>query len=94
MAIAGEYDFEPLANGVGYFGSASNTLSVGIFQWVYRTDGHGLKKSKAIYRVKGPASKWQEINERARKICEMLNTDYGKRLFNEGSLLSKKSETI
>lgn len=73
MAIAGEYDFVPLANGVGYFGSASNTLSVGIFQWIYTKDGHDLKKSKAVYRVKGPADRWQEINERAGFLCTVWN---------------------
>lgn len=88
MAIAGEYDFVPLANGVGYFGSASNTLSVGIFQWIYKADGHGLKKSKAVYRVKGPADMWQEINERARSLCDIWNSD----CFDE--ILPKKSETI
>jgi hypothetical protein len=54
MAIAGEYDFVPL---IGR--EWSNTVSLGIFQWVYRADGHGLKKSKAVYRVKGTASRWQ-----------------------------------
>ena len=68
MAIAGEYDFVPLI-GIEW----SDTVSLGIFQWVYRADGHGLKKSKAVYRVRGPAHRWEEINARARKLCDEFN---------------------
>lgn len=73
MARPGEYDFAPLGNGVGYFGSSAATLSVGIFRWIYKADGHGLKKSKAVYRVKGLADRWKEINERARCLCTVWN---------------------
>lgn len=90
MAKLGEYDFVPLGSGVGYFGSASATLSVGIFQWVYKADGRGLKKSKAVYRIKGPESKWQEINERAKYLCEQWN--WAK--FDLDGMQYKKSETI
>jgi hypothetical protein len=92
MAIAGQYDFVPLGSGVGYFGSASATLSVGIFQWVYKADGHGLKKSKAVYRVKGPASKWQEINNRARFFCDLWNSARGD--LDSLQYKQKKSEMI
>ena len=73
MAIAGEYDFVPMMpkGGAGYM--LSNSLSVGIFQWIYKADGHGLKKSKSVYRVRGPANRWQEINERARFLCNVWN---------------------
>lgn len=74
MAKPGEYDFVRLGPGHGFFGSASVTLSVGIFQWIYKADGHGLKKSKAVYRVKGPAHRWQEINNRARFLCDLWNS--------------------
>lgn len=84
MARPGEYDFVPL---IGR--EWSNTVSLSIFQWVYKADGHGLKKSKAIYRVKGPASKWKEINERARHICLVWNSSGV--VFGENQ---KKSETI
>jgi hypothetical protein len=88
MAKPGEYDFVPLGSDHFFLGSALTTLSVGIFRWIYTKDGHGLKKSKTIYRVKGPASKWQEINERARFLCDLWNSD----CFDE--ILPKKSETL
>ena len=83
MAKPGEYDFVPV---VGKY--SNQTISVGIFQWIYRADGHGLKKSKVAYRVKGPANKWKEINARASQICSSLNAG----CFLE--VLAKKSETI
>lgn len=52
----------------------SNSLSVGIFQWIYKADGHGLKKSKSVYRV--PWSSEQvagDRNERARFLCNVWN---------------------
>lgn len=88
MAIAGEYDFVPIVAKGGIGDMLTNTLSTGIFQWVYRADGHGLKKSKAVYRVKGPAHRWQEINERARCLCDLFNAGCF------GEILGKKSETI
>ena len=89
MAIAGEYDFVPLTSDDSGW---PEVLSVGIFQWIYRVDGRGLKKSKAVYRVKGPAHRWQEINERARALCDVWNSAG----FNlEGvQYKRKKSETI
>lgn len=87
MAKPGEYDFVRLPAR-----ESADTLSVGIFQWVYKSDGHGLKKSKSVYRVKGPASKWKEINERARALCDVWNSA-GVDL--EGvQYKKKKSETI
>jgi len=89
MAKPGEYDFDPLRAPDAEW---SNTLSVGICQWVYTKDGKNLKKSKVVYRVKGQASKWQEINERARNLCNAWNsvgTALDDMLFEK-----KKSETI
>lgn len=88
MAKPGEYDFVRLTGPIFTY----ETLSVGIFQWVYKADGHGLKKSKAVYRVKGPAHRWQEINERARCLCTVWNSagvDVEKVEYKR-----KKSETI
>jgi hypothetical protein len=85
MAKPGEYDFVPL---IGR--KCLNTVSLGIFQWVYRADGHGLKKSKAVYRVKGPAHKWQEINGRARCLCDAFNVSGDFDYVSCG----RKSETI
>jgi hypothetical protein len=88
MAKPGEYDFVPVMP----IYDGPSTLSVGIFQWVYTKDGKSLKKSKAVYRVKGPAYRWQEIKERARALCDVWNsagTSLDDMLFKK-----KKSETI
>lgn len=85
MAIAGQYDFVPL---IGR--EWSNTVSLGIFQWIYKADGHGLKKSKAIYRVKGLAHEWKAINKRAEVLCESMNKHDPKM----ETFYGKKSETI
>jgi hypothetical protein len=84
MAIAGEYDFERLT----VLHSGYRTLSVNIFKWIYKWDRKGLKKSKGVYRVKGPAYMFPAINERARQICDELNA-------GKNSVIGKKkSETI
>lgn len=91
MAKPGEYDFNEIEEYMMKYVKQS-TVSVGIFQWVYKIDGKNLKKSKSVYRVKGPAHRWQEINERARCLCNAWNS--------VGTVLDslpfkkKKSETI
>ena len=85
MAKPGEFDFVPL---VAPLNTVVDTLSVGIFQWVYKADGHGLKKSAAVYRVKGPAYRWELINSRAKYLCGIWNNA------REPLSLDTKSETI
>jgi hypothetical protein len=90
MAKPGEYDFVPMMPR-GWIGDMlTNTLSVGIFQWIYKADGHGLKKSKVVYRIKGPSDMWHRINSRARVLCDFLNK-YDPKMETLGG---KKSETI
>lgn len=85
MAIAAQYDFDPLRYDDSIW---RDTLSVGIFQWIYTKDGKRLKRSKCVYRVKGPSNMFPAINERARQICDELNA-------GKNSVIGKKkSETI
>jgi hypothetical protein len=89
MAKPGEYDFVPLGDVHGIWESSAEMRSVGIFQWIYKADGHGLKKSKVVYRVKGPWHWWEKVNERARYICLVWNSSGV--VFGENQ---KRSETI
>ena len=54
--------------------SLNNTFSVGIFKWLSKKTGHGLKKSKVLFRVKGYVSNPSLVYKTAIKICqEMAN---------------------
>ncbi len=53
--------------------AAYNSFSVGIFKWVAKSGGNGLKRTKAIVRVKGSVSAPQNVYEKAKEICEQLD---------------------
>ena len=70
-----------------FFGSCSpgrdiypgqTTFSVGIFKWIAKASGVGLKKSAVIHRVKGSVSYPEKVYGKADEICDML--DKGKSL--------------
>jgi len=61
-------------------------FSVGIFQWLPKAGGKGLKKSKVIYRISGFCANPDAVYRRAEFICERLDS---------GDMLPKrKSETV
>ena len=49
------------------------TFSVGIFQWLPKRSGRGLKRGKVVQRVRGLASDPEEVFALARAICDRLN---------------------
>ena len=52
------------------------TFSVGIFQWLLKASGKGLKKSKVKYRVKGYTSNPEPVYKRAREICDEFDEEF------------------
>ena len=77
----GKHDFDGACAG----NTNRATFSVGIFQYLRKSGGKGLKRSEVKYRVKGPSSKADEIYARAKEVCWMLDN---------GGDMGKKSETI
>ena len=49
------------------------TFSVGIFKWIPKASGKGLKKSAVVYRVKGNVSDANKVYAMANKICDLLD---------------------
>ena len=49
------------------------TFSVGIFEWVPKKSGKGLKKSAVKLRVSGLVSNPQPVFEKAVEICKSLD---------------------
>jgi hypothetical protein len=49
------------------------TFSLGIFQWLPKAGGKGLKRGKVVQRVKGQTSEPEPAYERARAIVVELN---------------------
>lgn len=64
-----------------YFGSCIpensgglwHTFSVGIFKWLQKSDGIGLKKSTVIFRLYGNSSNPDEVYKAAEEICDRLD---------------------
>ena len=76
------------APGVNYLGPVAVrncTFSVGIFQWIPKVSGKGLKKSPVKFRIKGYTSDPQKVYDLATKLC---------RAFDGGWEPSAKSETV
>jgi hypothetical protein len=55
-------------------GDRFSTFSVGVFQWIPKASGKGLKKSKTI-RVKGYVADPESAYGRAAELCKTLNTE-------------------
>jgi hypothetical protein len=55
------------------FSASWVTFSVGIFQWLPKAGGRGLKRGKVVRRVKGYVSDPQECYDRAHRIVTALN---------------------
>lgn len=60
---------------------ATKTFSVGIFQWVPKSSGRGLKRSKSIKRIKGLGSEPETVLAQARTACADLQHIHGYNLY-------------
>lgn len=85
----GRYDYEGLCDPTTEAGIAHpysfSTFSVRIFQWITRNNGKGLKKSKAVYRIRGRVTDAYNVHRRAEEICDKLE---------KGWEPEQKSETL
>lgn len=48
-------------------------FSVGCFEWMPKAKGKGLKRSKAKVRVYGSVNRPEEVYERAKIVCALLD---------------------
>lgn len=59
----------PFCGAWDYDGACVNsrwgTISIGIFQWVRRANGKGLKRGKVVKRIKGPSGSLPELSAKA-----------------------------
>ena len=51
------------------------TFTLGIFEWVAKSGGKGLKRDKILVRVKGETANPGPAYEEARDRCRILNND-------------------
>ena len=51
----------------------NHTFSVGIFQWLPKSGGKGVKRGKVVQRIRGPGSRAEEIYAKAQARCDVLN---------------------
>lgn len=48
-------------------------FSVGIFQWLPKSSGKGLKKSAVKFRVRGSSNNPEKVYKKAKEICRIMN---------------------
>ncbi len=51
----------------------SATFSVGVFQWLPKLNGQGIRKSEVKCRIKGYTNKPEDVFAKAREICKELD---------------------
>lgn len=65
----GLWDFDgacqPPANGTAW----NHTFSVGVFQWLSKASGKGLKRGKTIKRISGPSHNPEAVYAKAETFC-------------------------
>ena len=54
--------------------SGQQTFSVGIFEWLAKANGRGVKRGAVKVRVKGPIHTEQAVLDKAREIAHQLDT--------------------
>jgi hypothetical protein len=72
-----EYDFDGSCGPKNHdIGKRWNiTFSVGVFQWIPKSRGKGLKRGKVIKRISGLVAKPDDVYSRAEKICKEKNEE-------------------
>lgn len=67
LAYQWDYERSPLTQESGF-----TTLSIGVFQWLPKAGGKGLKKSKSI-RVAGYMAEPDRVYDKAQELCDLFN---------------------
>jgi hypothetical protein len=52
---------------------SNKTFSVGIFQWIPKADGKGMKKSAVKYRIYGLPANKKAVYKRAQYVCRLMD---------------------
>lgn len=65
--------------------ASQRIFSVGVFKWVRKARGKGLKKSAVVYRVSGSVDAPEKVYQRAEEVCDLLDG---------GTTFDKKSGTV
>ena len=71
-----QFDFDGSCKPGGRAAWNSITFSVGIFQWVPKSGGKGLKRGKVIRRIRGYSSNPESVYVEAKRLCAELNRQW------------------
>jgi hypothetical protein len=69
----GRYDFSGSCAPNGNQFMSNHTFSLGIFKWILKADGVGLKKSAVVKRIRGRVYDAEDVYRRAQAECDKLN---------------------
>ena len=71
---AGKYDYDGgCAPCLGGTYKGQETFSIGIFRWLPKASGKGLKRGKVVYRIRGKVSDAEKVYSRAQEICRSID---------------------
>lgn len=74
VPVAGLWDFDgacqpKLISGVSTSTHGYHSFSVGVFQWIAKSSGKGLKRSKSIKRFSGSVNDYEMVYAKAELFC-------------------------
>lgn len=81
--VPGSVNISYTKSGKHYTGQ--HTFSVGIFQWLPKSSGKGLKKSAVKFRIKGNVNDAEKVYKKAKECCKMMD---------DGLIFKTKSMTV
>jgi hypothetical protein len=61
----GDWDYDGWCRPKGPGAHWNNTFSVGIFKWIPKAHGSGIKRSAVVKRIRGYSSNPQEVYDKA-----------------------------
>ena len=73
MKQAYKHDFSGMCAPNSKGASMHTTFSVGIFQWLPKASGKGLKKSAVKFRIKGSVSESDKVYRTANVFCSQMD---------------------
>ena len=75
-----DYDWAGACKPGGREAFNSITFSVGVFQWLPKSSGKGLKRGKVIKRIKGYSAKPEEVYKQADQLCKEFDSHRARNL--------------
>lgn len=71
--LAYEWDYDGACSPAALGHAGQETFSLGIFQWIPKANGGGLKRGKVIRRIRGRCDNAAAVFDVAIALCKSMN---------------------